>query len=202
MLKVKICGLTREEDIDYVNHLLPDYAGFVFAASKRQVTLEQAKKLIEKLDNRIEKVGVFVNPAMEEVRKIAECCKLDILQFHGEEKPEDIEKFTQRVWKAFRIKDVESYKELNQYEVDGYLLDSFMKGQQGGTGQAFDWYLNADIHKNKCIILAGGLSADNLQEAVKEMKPHVVDVSSGVESNGHKDFEKMKKFIEKVREKI
>lgn len=199
MSRIKICGLTREEDIDHVNELKPDYVGFVFATSKRQVTPKEAIKLIEKLDKGIKKVGVFVNPSMEEARRIAEACDLDVLQFHGEEKPEDIIGFPQETWKSFRIKDQESFRELEAYSVGGYLLDTYVKGQQGGTGKAFDWNIDSNINKNKMIILAGGLSPENVEEAVRKMKPHVVDVSSGVETDGYKDFEKIKKFIEKVR---
>ncbi|SNS81529.1 phosphoribosylanthranilate isomerase [Anaerovirgula multivorans] len=199
MTRIKICGLTREEDIAYVNELKPDYVGFVFATSKRQITPKKAIKLIEKLDRRIKKVGVFVNPSMEEARRIAEACDLDVLQFHGEEKPEDIIGLPRETWKSFRIKNQESFQELEAYSVGGYLLDTYVKGQQGGTGKAFDWNIDSDINKNKMIILAGGLSSENVEEAVEKMKPHVVDVSSGVETDGCKDFEKIKKFIEKVR---
>lgn len=199
MPRVKICGLTREEDIAYANALKPDYVGFVFAPSKRQIAVEEAIKLIEKLDKNIKKVGVFVNAPMEEVRRIAAVCKLDVLQFHGEEKPQEITDFPQEVWKSFRIKDRESYQQLEAYTVGGYLLDTYVKGQQGGTGKAFDWNIDSDICRNKFIILAGGLSSENIEEALEKMNPQVVDVSSGVETDGYKDFEKIKKFIEKVR---
>lgn len=198
-MKVKICGLRREEDINYVNELKPDYVGFVFAKSKRQVTPYQGKKLIEKLDKSIKRVGVFVNSPMEEVKKIANICDLDILQFHGEESPGTLKEFQQQVWKAFRIKDDNSFKKLDNYSVEGYLLDTFVEGEEGGTGRIFDWQLIPPIQKKKFFILAGGLTVENIERAIKQVKPKVVDVSSGVEVNGYKDFNKMKKFIEKVR---
>ncbi|SES89001.1 phosphoribosylanthranilate isomerase [Natronincola peptidivorans] len=199
MIRVKICGLTREEDIDYANKVMPDYVGFVFADSKRQVTVERAKELTEKLDKRIRKVGVFVNAPIEAVKITAERCKLDILQFHGEEKPEELKDVSQEIWKSFRIKNVDSFKELNHYKVDGYLLDTYVKGEMGGTGKAFDWNIPTSEIKDKYIILAGGLTPENVEEAIKKIRPNVVDISSGVESNGLKDLKKMKEFIERVR---
>lgn len=198
-MKIKICGLRRVEDINYVNELKPDYVGFVFAKSRRQITPYQGKKLIEKLDKRIKKVGVFVNSPIEEVKEIAHICGLDILQFHGDENPETLKGFQQEVWKSFRIKDHNSFKELDNYSVDGYLLDTFAKEEHGGTGKIFDWQLIPPEHKKKFMILAGGLTVENIRRAINEAEPKIVDVSSGVEVNGYKDFNKIKRFLKKVR---
>lgn len=205
-MKIKMCGLQRKEDIDYVNKLKPDYVGFIFAQSKRQVSPHRAKQLIEKLDKKIRKVGVFVNESKENVRRIAKDCKLDILQFHGYENPEfimDFKKITfeKEVWKSFSIKDKNSLKYMNDYKVDGYLLDTFVEGQRGGSGVAFNWDLVSHLSKEKFIILAGGLNIENIDKAIKKVKPQVLDISSGLEVNGYKDFNKMKAIMEKVRVK-
>lgn len=200
MTKIKICGLKRKADIVYVNQLKPDYVGFVFAKSSRQVEPFLVKELIEDLDSAIKRVGVFVNMDRERVLKIGEDCKLDVLQFHGEESPDYCSAFQQEVWKAFRVKDSSSLEEMKAYAVEGYLLDSYREGQQGGSGEVFSWELVQDMKKSNLFIAAGGLHGGNVREAIEIMKPHVVDVSSGVEENGIKCFEKMKDFIEKVRE--
>ncbi|TCO73803.1 phosphoribosylanthranilate isomerase [Marinisporobacter balticus] len=199
MAKIKICGLKREEDILYANALKPDYVGFVFAKSTRQIDMDTAKELISKLDKSIKTVGVFLNHSVYEVNKIEKFCNLDILQFHGEEPPEFCHSYEKEVWKAFRIKDENSLKALEAYKIDGCLLDTFVKGAHGGTGKIFNWEMIANISKNKFIILAGGLTPDNVEDAIKIVKPQIVDVSSGVEVEGTKNFEKMKKLIEKVR---
>ncbi|AOY75810.1 phosphoribosylanthranilate isomerase [Clostridium formicaceticum] len=199
MTAIKICGLTREEDIGYVNQLKPDYVGFVFAESKRKVTKEKAKNLIQGLEKQIKTVGVFVNTSIEEVKEIAAYCDLDILQLHGEENPSYINAFSQKVWKSFRIKNVDGLKQLEKYTTEGYLLDTYVEGAYGGTGKTLDWTAIAPLPQNKPIILAGGLTPENVEGAVKILRPYAVDVSSGVESSGYKDYEKIEKFIRKVR---
>lgn len=207
MTKIKICGIRRLEDISYLNKLKPDYAGFIFAKSKRQITLEQAKELISLLDKDIKTVGVFVNEDIERVRYIAEYLELDVLQFHGNESREYIESFSKFiVWKTVSIDvsacDIEDLSKLNEYKIDGVLLDSSVKGAQGGTGLSFNWDIIKRINSNKSIILAGGLNPENIQQAIKTVNPYAVDVSSGVEVNGIKDFEKINEFIKKVRKII
>ena len=200
MTRIKICGLKSKQDIEYANQLKPDYVGFVFAPSSRQIDLYRAKELIKKLDKSIKKAGVFLNTPVSEVKEIAKHCNLDILQFHGDEDPAYCQSFDQEVWKGFRIKDNESLKQLAAYSVDGFLLDTFVKGQYGGTGKAFCWDMVSDISQDQFVILAGGLTGENVKQAIQAAHPKIVDVSSGVEINGLKDFEKMKKFIENVRE--
>jgi len=200
LTKVKICGLKQEEEIEFANQLQPEYVGLVFANSSRQINLEQARGLLKNLNRKIKKVGVFVNMDKQEVVHIANSCRLDVLQFHGDETPDYCNRFEQEVWKAFQIKNEESFMRIEQYAVDGYLLDSYMEGQVGGSGKTFPWELVQNLNRVKLLITAGGLNADNVEEAIGIMKPHVVDVSSGVEVNGKKDYEKMKLFIKKVRE--
>lgn len=199
MIKVKICGLTREEDITYVNQLKPDYVGFVFAKSKRQVSPVIVQRLKDKLDQSIKTVGVFVNTPIYEVKRVAEVCGLDIVQLHGEEKNEDIQSIPQEVWKSFRIKNIDSFQELDAYNVEGFLLDTYVEGEYGGTGKPFDWVEIPIVHREKFIILAGGLTSENVIHGIKKISPAVMDISSGVETNGYKDFDKMKQFIERVR---
>lgn len=201
MVKIKICGLKRFDDIEYINKLRPDYAGFVFAESKRQVDVNHAYKLINKLDRNIKTVGVFVNEKVDEVLNIAMTLKLNVLQFHGDETMDYIKHFKNYiVWKAIRVKSKSDIQKIDQYNVDAVLLDSFAIDKYGGSGKKFDWDILKDFKINKPIILAGGLNVSNVEDDIKIVKPYAVDVSSGVETEGHKDFNKIKEFIEKVRE--
>ena len=202
MTEVKICGVTRECDIDWLNRYLPDYAGFVFAESKRKISPENAEKLIKKLDKKIKKVGVFVNADKEEIIKIADYCHLDIIQLHGDEEPEYILELNQKlknkkieIWKAIRVKDKESINSMKDFTPDVFVLDTYIKGSYGGAGKKFNWGLALEGKKYGKIILAGGLNKENVEEAIKTVKPFAVDVSSGVESDGRKDEKKIKDFI-------
>lgn len=199
MTKVKICGLKRREDILFANRLKPDYVGFVFAKSKRQIDKYKAKELINELDKNIKTVGVFLNNTYEDVEEISEYCNLDIIQLHGDEAPDYCSLLRKDVWKAFRVKGGDSLKNIANYNTQGYLLDTYVKGAYGGTGEVFNWEIASKISNEKFIILAGGLCSKNIEKAITTVKPAVVDVSSGVETHGCKDFDKMKKFIENVR---
>ncbi len=198
-IKVKICGMTRTEDIEAVNRFLPDYVGFVFAPSRRMVSPEKAAELISNLDKRIKKVGVFVNHSENEVKRIAEKCSLDVLQFHGNETSQYCSRFKHEIWKALGINDTQSLDALKQYCVDGILLDTVLNGVCGGTGQTFDWSIAEEFSKEYRIILAGGLNQDNVIEAISKIKPFCVDVSSGVESKGIKDPAKIYEFIKAAK---
>lgn len=203
MVEIKVCGLKREEDIKYVNELKPDYVGFVFAKSSREITLEQGINLVEKLDKNIKTVGVFVDKEISEVEKIASALKLDVLQFHGKEDNEYMSYFkAYEVWKALGVSNKEDLKEINKYKSDGILLDSKILGRIGGTGEIFNWDIISDLKINKKLILAGGLNSNNVKEGISKANPNIVDVSSGVEIEGFKDFDKIKEFIEKVRETV
>ncbi|MDK2815070.1 MAG: phosphoribosylanthranilate isomerase [Thermoanaerobacter sp.] len=200
MVKVKICGLRRKEDIEYANELKPDYVGFVFAKSKRQVEVEQALYLISFLDKEIKTVGVFVNEPVENVLKIAQTLNLDVLQFHGDETQDYVDNFKNfTVWKAIRIKDKEDLEKTKEFRVNSFVFDTLTKKEYGGTGKTFNWEVLKGFELNVPIILAGGLNENNVEEAIKIVNPYAVDVSSGVETEGYKDFKKMKSFIEKVR---
>ncbi|MDI3528317.1 MAG: phosphoribosylanthranilate isomerase [Thermoanaerobacter sp.] len=200
MVKVKICGLRRKEDIEYANELKPDYVGFVFAKSKRQIEVEQALDLISLLDKEIKTVGVFVNEPVENVLKIAQTLNLDVLQFHGDETQDYVDNFKNfTVWKAIRIKDKEDLEKTKEFRVNSFVFDTLTKKEYGGTGKTFNWEVLKGFELNVPIILAGGLNENNVEEAIKIVNPYGVDVSSGVETEGYKDFKKLKSFIEKVR---
>ncbi|NLM35933.1 MAG: phosphoribosylanthranilate isomerase [Clostridiales bacterium] len=200
MVKIKICGLTRPLDIEYVNKLKPDYIGFVFANSKRRVSAEQALEFSKNLSKDIKTVGVFVNEDIKTVREIAEKVKLNILQFHGDEDMNYINEFKDyQVWKAIALKNEEDLLQLDKYRKVRFLLDSKIEGLRGGSGKAFDWNILKNYNMEGQIVLAGGLSPENVIEALNLVRPFAVDVSSGVESEGVKDYKKIKEFIGKVR---
>lgn len=199
MAKVKICGITSDNDIDIVNALLPDYVGFIFCESKRQVPLSMAKALSYTLNSKIKKVGVFVNEKRDTIKKIVKECGLDIIQLHGDEKPMDCFFDGCSVWKAIRIKDAIDLDKMRFYTVDRFLLDTYTKDVYGGSGRTFDLSLIRLLKNKNEIMLSGGLTIRNVEAAVKTVNPYAVDVSSGVEIDGKKDFYLVKKFIEKVR---
>lgn len=208
MTKIKICGIRRLEDITYVNKLLPDYIGFVFAKSKRQINLKYAKKISSLIDSRIRKVGVFVDEDVKTVKNIAHEANLYALQFHGKEDKEYISNFKDHIiWKSMPVSvepiNIENCEreilKINEYPVQAVILDSMSKKQFGGSGIPFNWNVIKKLSIKKKLILAGGLNSNNVLEAIKKVNPYIVDVSSGVETDGFKDFYKMKKFIEKVR---
>ncbi len=208
MPKVKICGLRRPEDITYVNKYLPEYAGFIFAESKRRVMPELAAALAANLDGRIRKAGVFVNETAEKVVEVAGGCGLDVIQLHGDEPPGYVEELKRRLldgkkeiklWKAFRVKDAESLSKMKDYGVDAFVLDAYAEGSYGGSGKVFDWNLAMKAGKYGKIVLAGGLDAGNAWKAIGTLQPFALDVSSGVETGGCKDERKIREFINTVR---
>lgn len=200
MVKIKICGITDLESALACVNYGSDAIGFVFAESLRKISKFRCKEIIARLPPFITTVGLFANQSREEVDDIVRFCPLDVLQFHGSESPEFCLNFNRRILKAFRIFSQEDVKLLDNYNVSAYLLDSYDNERLGGTGKTFDWKLVKGV-KNKRIILAGGLTADNVCDAIRECLPYGVDVSSGVENSpGVKDFEKIKKFIEAVRQ--
>jgi phosphoribosylanthranilate isomerase len=197
MTKIKICGIRRIEDIDYLNELIPEYAGFVFAKSKRQIDKDHAFNLIKKLRYDIKKVGVFVDEDPTVVLEIAEKLKLQVLQFHGHETQEYIIKFKgYEIWKALKINNIESISEIKNYNCSKFLLDNSI----AGSGKSFNWDLVEKKIDASKILLAGGLNSENVTLGIKKLSPYGVDVSSGIETNGFKDYALIKQFIKKVRE--
>lgn len=199
MIKIKICGIKSENDINIINKYMPDYIGFVFAKSLRQVTADMVSNFNIKCT--IKKVGVFVNEDINVVCKTARICKLDVIQLHGDEKQQYIDELKAKcdcnIWKAIRVKDENSIIEANKFSVDSFLFDNFSCGEFGGSGTIFDWSLLKKA--NVKFALAGGLYILNIENAIALSSPQIVDISSGVETNGIKDEEKIKQFIEKVR---
>ena len=197
MTRVKLCGLTRAEDIEAVNRLEPEYIGFVFAKkSKRYVSPEKAAELKKLLNPEIKAVGVFVDEDINKVANLLINKTIDIAQLHGNEDNSYIEKLKKLidspVIKAFQIKSADDVNKALNSSADYVLLDS---GK--GSGQIFNWELIKSI--NRPYFLAGGLDTENIQSAIKSNRPFAVDVSSGIETDGKKDLDKMTAFVNAVR---
>lgn len=198
MTKIKLCGLSRPCDIQAVNQLKPDYIGFVFAAkSKRYVSPEKAAQLKAMLEPDIQAVGVFVNESPEQVAALLNQGIIDIAQLHGKETESYIASLRaltdKPIIQAFRIADEADVERANASSADMVLLDS----GNGGTGTVFDWNLLQNIRRP--YFLAGGLNPENAEDAVRVLKPRGVDVSSGIETAGLKDNEKMAAFMAAVK---
>ena len=197
MTKIKLCGLTRPCDIEYVNELLPEYIGFVFAPkSRRYISPEKAEVLREHLDDRITPVGVFVDEKIEIIADLIKRKIIDIVQLHGNESEKYITGLRRvidcPVIKAFRIESEADIASANQSSADYVLLDS-----GGGTGKVFDHSLLKDI--TRPYFLAGGLTPENVETAIKQLAPFAVDASSSLETDGFKDKIKMTAFVNAVR---
>lgn len=194
MKKIKICGLKRREDIEYVNKYQPDYIGFVFAGKKRKLTYNQAVDFKKYLASSIQVVGVFVNEDISFVEKLVREHVIDLVQLHGQEDQKYIQALKEKVdvpiIKAIQIKNEDSFNE--HYDVDYYLYDH----GTGGTGESFDWSMLKEIDKR--VFLAGGINLLNIDDALKK-NVYALDVSSGVETDGFKDEEKIKKIVRRVR---
>ena len=199
-MKVKICGLKRLEDINLINKYPVDYIGFVFAPSKRRVSLDEAIELKTALNPSIKTVGVFVNEEPSVVNEIAAKCSLDIVQLHGDEDDEYIKNIKFPVWKSISVKDSNFYKEMELCTLSsGFVLDTYSNDAKGGTGKVFNWDLVKDVSKDKFIILAGGLNSSNVLTAIDKVSPSIIDVSSGVEEQGFKNEFKIQEFLRKVK---
>ena len=197
MSKVKLCGLTRLEDILIVNKLLPEYIGFVFVKkSKRYISVDSTKQLKNKLDKRVKAVGVFVDEDINIIKSIASLEIIDMIQLHGNEDNDYIKQLKQvcdkPIIKAVQIKSLDDIVLATNVLADYVLLDS---GK--GTGKTFDWSLINNIKRP--YFLAGGLDENNVKQAIKQLNPFGVDVSSNIETNGVKDEIKMKNFVENSR---
>ena len=200
MSKVKICGLRRPEDIDYVNRLRPDYAGFILAEGRRRtVTVDQLQELRDRMDDSIPAVGVFVDQPMEFIAGLLNRGLIQLAQLHGHETEEQIAELRQltaaqdsKIIRAFKVRSAEDLDHARRCTADYVLLDNGT-----GTGETFDWSLMENMGRH--YFLAGGLDPDNVGEAVERFHTYALDVSSGVETDGVKDFEKCRKFMEAVK---
>lgn len=209
MMKIKICGIRRSEDVDAVNLFHPDYIGFIFAPTWRQISLDTALALAKKTDASIKKVGVFVNQPIELLAETYASGAVDFLQLHGQE-DEAYEKELARTMKAkgvknpeetwiraYRIRGPGDFDQIGNTRSATLLLDAFSEDALGGTGQSFDWSLIRNVEKP--FFLAGGITADNVGKAMETIHPFGIDASSSLETNRVKDPEKIKILIERIR---
>lgn len=201
MTRIKLCGLKSLNDVIAANAVQPDYIGFVFAkTSKRFITPQTAEELRKKLDRKITAVGVFVNEPVEVVAELLNKGIIDMAQLHGNESEEYMtllrKKTDKKLIKAFSVNEAKNLQGVYSCSADYILLDS----GSGGTGKSFDWNLLQDF--DRPYFLAGGLSINNVSEAVSRLHPYAVDVSSGIETDGRKDDVKMAAFINAVRNRM
>lgn len=210
-MKIKICGLKRKEDIDYVNQYMPDYIGFVFAGVKRKIDFETAKVLKHRLNPQIKAVGVFVNEDISFILRLVVDGILDIVQLHGDEDEryiielkESLKNYGKKnipIIKAVRVQTKEQILDAEQLPVECLLLDAFKEDEYGGSGKIFDHKLIPELQKP--FILAGGITSENVMEILDELsrqgkKPVCIDVSSSVETNGYKDKIKIGNIVNKI----
>ena len=215
--KVKMCGISKVETIPAVVEAKPDYMGLVFAPSKRQVTVDQAKTLVEELhkqytkrynngaeqsnNDEIKTVGVFVNETLDNLVSIATEANLDVVQLHGDEDEAFIQSLKERtnveVWKAIQIRTAADTEKWIDSSADMLLFDAYHKDERGGTGEVFDWS-SLDAFERP-FMLAGGIDSTNVARAIRTVRPYGIDISSGIETNGVKDDEKITAFIKIVK---
>jgi phosphoribosylanthranilate isomerase len=203
--KVKICGITNAEDAAAAVDAGADALGFVFhRKSQRYIEPTLARQIIMSLPPLVTPVGVFVNEDQQVVRKLMDDCGLALAQLHGNESVTYCQELSRPILKALRVKDRSTFLALAEFRgragVRGFLLDAFSDQAFGGTGQVIDWQLAAEAAKAASILLAGGLTPDNVEKAIQAVRPYGVDVSSGVERGpGQKDHDKVRAFIRAVR---
>lgn len=213
MQKIKLCGMMKPCDIEYANRVKPDLVGFIFANTRRKISATQAKEFREALDAEIPAVGVFVNEDISVITSLVQDGCIDMIQLHGEEDVDYIRRLREicdvPVIKAVKVQTVEQIRQAAALPVDYLLLDTYRKGVLGGTGEAFDWELLREAKAaagdtaegalfGKPYFLAGGLHAGNLREAAA-LGSYGLDVSSGIETDGSKDFDKMVEVVKIVR---
>ena len=201
-VKIQICGITKAADAVAAVDAGAHAVGFMFfEGSRRNISYDAAREIIRELPPFVSKVGVFVNASRDDVKRAIEQIGIDTLQFHGEEPPEACRGFGLKTVKAFRVQGKDMLALMPRYDVDAWLLDSFVTGARGGTGVTFNWDLA--VHARSLgtpIMLAGGLTPENVKSAIEHVQPYAVDVSSGVESApGKKDPALIAAFVENAR---
>lgn len=202
--KIKICGITQPEEAEYLNEAKVNYAGFVFfEKSKRNIDIRNIKEIFEKLNQDIKKVAVMVEPDIEKLKQIQDL-GFDIVQIHGNLKPEVLHESILPIWKAVHVSRIEELKtarkDWNQQKITAYVVDA----PEAGSGKTFNWQAGdltewEKLKEEKEMILAGGLHSGNVKEAIRIFHPHIVDVSSGVEGEKGKDRKKILEFVDKIR---
>jgi phosphoribosylanthranilate isomerase len=195
--RVKICGVTSEQDLELCVDAGADAVGFNFyARSPRRVELETARKLVQALAGRALAVGVFVDASYDQIEVVKARTGIGCVQLHGAEPPELLARLLPHAYKAIRVRDASSLIEARRFGGEHILLDAYVPGQPGGTGARFDWELAAELAAERRVTLAGGLEPANVAAAVERVRPYCVDVASGVEAApGRKDAAKVREFI-------
>ena len=206
MTSIKVCGITRVEDGLAASRAGCNGVGFIFAPSPRRVAPADARAIARRLPPLVARVGVFVDAPVEEMAAVAKEVGLDVIQLHGSEPPSVADAVREatgcRIVKALRLKEPRQLERLQDYPADGWLLDTYRPGQAGGTGQVFPWRWLQEVPPppDVVVFIAGGLTPDNVAEALRQGRPHGVDVSSGVEAApGIKDHGLIRRFIREVR---
>ncbi|MBO0588680.1 phosphoribosylanthranilate isomerase [Sporosarcina sp. E16_8] len=201
MTKVKICGLMEPQHVKTAVEAGVDAIGFVFAPSRRQVTIAEAQELARDIPPGVLKIGVFVDASQDEIEQTFREVPLDFVQFHGDESSDFIKKVGLPSIKVLSVYSDEDAKRSARYETDYFLFDTPGTDFKGGSGMTFDWQLMKDVGvQSDKVILAGGLNADNVAQAIRTVHPYMVDVSSGVESMGRKDDNLIRAFIKAVKD--
>ncbi len=199
MTQVKICGITNKEDALCAAKLGAAALGFIFyLPSPRNITPEDARKIVKVMPAEVLKVGVFVNESVAEVKRIVEYCGLDMIQLHGDESPDDCREFpASRVIKAVQLNNDDDLNHVARYDVSAILVDSRHAGLYGGTGRRANWEFARRVMEKKPLILSGGLNEENIGDALKDVAPHALDINSGVESApGRKDHAKLARIFD------
>jgi phosphoribosylanthranilate isomerase len=203
MSKIKICGLKREEDISFINIAKPDFAGFVFAGTKRKIDFNTADRFRNMLDKNIQSAGVFVNEKIDNIVKLCKQGTISLVQLHGDEDEEYIkdlkEKIKITIVKVIKVSSKICNIDRIDTKADFILFDSFSADEYGGSGKSFDW----DLIKNcsKPFFIAGGINKNNIKEVEKKLNPYCIDLSSGVETDGVKDLKKIIEIVNIARKK-
>ena len=206
-IKLKLCGMRRREDIDYVNEYRPDYVGFILSGGfRRSVEFKRFCQLVSRLDSGISAVGVFVN---EPVQNVLKCCEdgLNVVQLHGDEEESYIAELKRsipkgcEIWKAVRVRSVADIERWNGSAADKLLLDAFSEASYGGTGKTADWKLITAAKKEKPFFAAGGINAGNFTEAAMKLRPYGIDLSGGIETDGVKDRGKIAEIV-RLKERL
>jgi len=201
MVKIKVCGITNEDDALQAVAAGADALGFVFYdLSPRCISYETAERIIRKLPPFVVTVGVFVNNPIRSINLAVERCGIQVVQLHGDETPDFCSGIRHQVIKAFRVRDIASLENIRSYPVSAFLLDAYVPGAYGGTGLTFNWETAKIAKQYGPIILAGGLNSNNVRKAVETVEPYAIDVSSGVEASpGKKDHAKVEEFIKRAK---